>query len=28
MPQIAVINESTAISDVDVQNMLSALDQQ
>jgi hypothetical protein len=28
MPQIAVINESTAISDADVQNMLSAFNQQ
>lgn len=28
MPQIAVINESTAISDADVQNMLPAFDQQ
>jgi len=28
MPQIAVINESTAISDADVENMLSAFEQQ
>ena len=28
MPQIAVINESTAISDADVQNMLPAFGQQ
>ena len=28
MPQIAVINESTAISDADVQNMLPAFSQQ
>jgi len=28
MPQIAVINESTAIADADVQNMLPAFDQQ
>ena len=28
MPQIAVINESTAISDADVQKMIPAFDQQ
>ena len=28
MPQIAIINESTAISDVDVQHMLPAFDHQ
>jgi hypothetical protein len=28
MPQIAVINESTAIADADVQKMLPAFDQQ